>query len=153
MRLNILDCSLRDGGYHNNWEFEKSLVKKYLASIPNSGIGTIEIGFRTPHKKGMGPYAYSTDELLLSLPLPDVCIDVMINASEFVLNPKNDINSVFDSANNSPVSMVRIASHFDTVKESKEIAEELSRLGYQVGFNIMCRQEQYIDGQLMERES
>ena len=29
-KINILDCTLRDGGYYNNWFFEKELVNEYL---------------------------------------------------------------------------------------------------------------------------
>ena len=30
----ILDCTLRDGGYYNNWDFSKDLVNQYLKSKP-----------------------------------------------------------------------------------------------------------------------
>ena len=29
-KLNILDCTLRDGGYYNNWHFDKDLINEYL---------------------------------------------------------------------------------------------------------------------------
>ena len=28
--LKILDCTLRDGGYYNNWDFSKDLIEDYL---------------------------------------------------------------------------------------------------------------------------
>ena len=28
--LKVLDCTLRDGGYYNNWRFDKDLVVDYL---------------------------------------------------------------------------------------------------------------------------
>ena len=28
--IEILDCTLRDGGYHNNWDFSNDLVNDYL---------------------------------------------------------------------------------------------------------------------------
>ena len=28
--MKILDCTLRDGGYYNNWDFSKDLVNDYL---------------------------------------------------------------------------------------------------------------------------
>ena len=34
--FNILDCTLRDGGYYNNWNFEKELVNDYLNAINKS---------------------------------------------------------------------------------------------------------------------
>ncbi|SVE17491.1 uncharacterized protein METZ01_LOCUS470345, partial [marine metagenome] len=31
--LQILDCTLRDGGYYNNWRFQDTLVRNYLRSM------------------------------------------------------------------------------------------------------------------------
>ena len=31
--LKILDCTLRDGGYYNNWDFDQELVEVYLKSM------------------------------------------------------------------------------------------------------------------------
>ena len=38
MKLNLLDCTLRDGGYYNNWNFEKKLVNEYLKAINETYI-------------------------------------------------------------------------------------------------------------------
>ena len=46
MKLKVLDCTLRDGGYYNNWKFSKSQILEYLDSIHQSNIDFIEIGFR-----------------------------------------------------------------------------------------------------------
>ena len=29
--MKILDCTLRDGGYYNDWNFSKELIENYLA--------------------------------------------------------------------------------------------------------------------------
>ena len=29
-KINLLDCTLRDGGYYNNWFFNKELINEYL---------------------------------------------------------------------------------------------------------------------------
>ena len=29
-KVKLLDCTLRDGGYYNNWFFEKELINEYL---------------------------------------------------------------------------------------------------------------------------
>ena len=42
--INILDCTLRDGGYYNNWDFSNQLVNKYLKTIAQSKIKFAEIG-------------------------------------------------------------------------------------------------------------
>ena len=45
-KIRLLDCTLRDGGYYNNWDFDDTLIKKYLTEIKKSNITDIEIGFR-----------------------------------------------------------------------------------------------------------
>lgn len=45
MKIKILDCTLRDGGYVNNWNFGNNLTKKMLISIDKSGIEYTEVGF------------------------------------------------------------------------------------------------------------
>ena len=45
-KIKILDCTLRDGGYYNNWDFDHELVELYLKSMEDASIDVIEIGFR-----------------------------------------------------------------------------------------------------------
>ena len=33
-KIKILDCTLRDGGYYNNWDFSKEIVNDYLKVKP-----------------------------------------------------------------------------------------------------------------------
>ena len=33
-----LDCTFRDGGYYNNWEFPLEIVNEYLNSMVCAGI-------------------------------------------------------------------------------------------------------------------
>ena len=59
----ILDCTLRDGGYYNNWDFGSDVVDRYLRSMQAASVDVIEIGFKSlPKSSFMGPYAYCTDE-------------------------------------------------------------------------------------------
>ena len=45
-KIKHLDCTLRDGGYYNNWDFKDSLINKYLKVIDSLNIDYCEIGFR-----------------------------------------------------------------------------------------------------------
>ena len=84
--LNILDCTLRDGGYYNNWEFKSDLVHDYLKAMSNVPVEYVEIGLRSTKNIGFkGPYAFSTDTFLNELDIPEsLKVGVMINASEFI---------------------------------------------------------------------
>ena len=42
----LLDCTLRDGGYYNNWKFSKHIVDDYISKISKSGVNIVELAFR-----------------------------------------------------------------------------------------------------------
>ena len=68
LKLKVLDCTLRDGGYYNNWDFSESLVQKYLSAMSMAKVDIVEIGFRfLQQKKSLGKFAYSEDKFLNSI--------------------------------------------------------------------------------------
>ena len=40
----LLDCTLRDGGYYNNWDFNEINIQKYLNLINQTSIKFVELG-------------------------------------------------------------------------------------------------------------
>ena len=84
--MKILDCTLRDGGYYNNWEFNKDLINEYLKVMEDIKVDYVEIGFRFIDKvRTKGPCAYSQESFLKSLKIPkNLKIGIMINAADFV---------------------------------------------------------------------
>ena len=43
--IKVLDCTLRDGGYINNWEFGFDNIKQIINSLSKSNLDYIECGF------------------------------------------------------------------------------------------------------------
>ena len=43
--IRSLDCTLRDGGYCNNWEFGKENIAKIVNALVESNIDVIECGY------------------------------------------------------------------------------------------------------------
>ena len=46
--MQILDCTIRDGGYYTNWDFDRNLIRRYFESLENLPIDYIEVGYRNP---------------------------------------------------------------------------------------------------------
>ena len=44
-RVYLLDCTLRDGGYVNDWRFGKDTIKGFGHKIAQTGIEMFEVGF------------------------------------------------------------------------------------------------------------
>ena len=98
-KLKILDCTLRDGGYYNNWDFSKDLIEDYLKAMSAAKIEYVELGFRFFKKDiYLGPCAYTTASFMETLNIPkNLKIGIMINAKDIVSNKlsKSEINRNF----------------------------------------------------------
>jgi 4-hydroxy 2-oxovalerate aldolase len=137
-----LDCTLRDGGYYNNWSFDKALVNKYLEVVANAKVDVVELGFRyLPQEQFLGPYAYTTDTFIDLLDIRStLLIGVMVDAKMILsshFSVADTLTKLFAPASKSPISLVRIATHFDDLDEIQPIAKSLAALGYKVGINLM----------------
>ena len=140
-KIKLLDCTLRDGGYYNNWFFEEELINEYLEVMELIKIDYVEIGFRFLDKvKIKGPCAYSEENFLKKLKIPkNLKIGIMVNAADFV-GQKNIIELAkkhFKPKKQSIISLIRIACHNYEVKEILPLINFLKNLGYKVGVNIM----------------
>lgn len=138
----FLDCTFRDGGYYNAWDFSEQTVLDYLEAMPASGVDIIEMGFRSLKASGFkGAAAYTTDSWLRGLPLPqDKTIGVMINGAELVgeLPQEEALEQLFPAAAaDSPVDLVRIACHVHEFEPALPAVTWLKDRGYQVGYNLM----------------
>ena len=63
--ISILDCTLRDGGYYNSWDFNRDFIRKYLQIINILKIRKIEIGYVSFLKdKFYGPMRYCSSQII-----------------------------------------------------------------------------------------
>lgn len=140
--MKLLDCTLRDGGYYNNWDFDIDLINNYLDAMKAAGVDIVEMGFRSIKKNGfVGACGFTTDNFIRSLKIPfGISIGVMVNGSELVgsIAQEQVLEALFpDVAENSPVSLVRVACHVHEFEHALPAANWLKARGYQVGFNLM----------------
>ena len=86
MHIKLLDCTLRDGGYYNAWDFDVDLVESYLQAMDALDVDYVELGFRFIGADGFkGALAYSTDAYIRELHVPEgLRLGVMLNASDVV---------------------------------------------------------------------
>jgi 4-hydroxy 2-oxovalerate aldolase len=141
-KITHIDCTLRDGGYYNNWDFSRQLINEYAQAMAESKIHYIELGFRSFDKDGFkGACAYTTDEFISQIDIPKkISVGVMVNASELTQHINGAIEAVkllFKPKDKSPVDLVRIACHFHEFEEAIEACTWLKNSGYKVGINLM----------------
>ncbi len=136
-----LDCTLRDGGYYNDWDFSPQLIAEYLQAMAALQVDFVEIGLRSLKNSGFkGGCAFSTDSFLSSLMIPSELSDkigVMINGVELITDYKNTLSKLFLPKSQSSVTLVRVACHVHEFEACLPAANWLKAQGYLVGFNLM----------------
>lgn len=138
----VLDCTLRDGGYYNNWDFDLSLVESYLDAMDGSGVSYVELGLRRfPGSSYLGPFAYTTDLFLSMIDIPrSLKVAVMLDAKTVLQSDESVsmvIKQLFGDRSTSSVTLVRVAAHVNEISQCGEIVRALVDLGYEVGLNVM----------------
>jgi 4-hydroxy 2-oxovalerate aldolase len=141
MTVTLLDCTLRDGGYYNDWDYTPELIRRYVSAMHEARVPVVELGFRTAEGgRYLGPTGYTTDRYLATLDLPSGPLyGVMMNAKEMVATGRSDevVDHLFGPASESVVGLARIASNFSEVPALRPGIERLHELGYRVGLNLM----------------
>jgi 4-hydroxy 2-oxovalerate aldolase len=131
----ILDCTIRDGGYYTNWDFDAQLIEKYIKSMNALPIDYLEVGYRSPKLEGYyGEYYYCPDYVLQKLKLfSNKKLVIILNEKDVNIGIVNDLLMPCVGI----ISMVRIAIDPENLIRAIDLAKCIKTMGFEVGFNVM----------------
>jgi len=135
-KVKILDCTIRDGGYLNNWHFDLKLVREVYRAHSRSGIDFMEIGFRSTDKyfdpKKYGSWRFTPESLVSEVVkgISGPAVSLMVDFG------KVDIEDIPDGKN-SIVSMYRVAVHKDKVLQAIGLCNAIADKGYTASIQLM----------------
>ena len=138
--MKILDCTLRDGGYYTNWDFEQHLVNDYCKLCKSIPIDIIEIGYRGNTSKQnsyFGEYYFITISNLKrikSMIGKNKEISIMIDLKDWK-NP-NDLKKNLTKCKGL-VNIVRFAINPKKLSQVKKFLKVTKNLGFKVAINLM----------------
>jgi 4-hydroxy 2-oxovalerate aldolase len=135
MKFSILDCTIRDGGYYNAWDFKKSLVDSYIDATNNLPINYIEIGYRNnPQKEYLGKYAYTPLYELNNIKnKSSKKISIMLNEKDIKISDLSNLIAPIKEF----IDMVRIAVDPINIDRAINLAKALKQFDLCIGFNVM----------------
>ncbi len=136
--VKVFDCTIRDGGLVNNFQFDDEFVKGVYDTCVKAGIDYMEIG------KNNSPTIQSVDDFgkwnfcfeedirkIVGKNKTGLKIAVMSDIGRTVkeeLKPKKD----------SVVDMIRIAAYIHQIPAAIELIEDAHKKGYETTINIMA---------------
>jgi 4-hydroxy 2-oxovalerate aldolase len=145
--ISILDCTLRDGGYCNKWNFGKEGIEQIIESLNDAGIEIVECGFISdkvqydPDKS-----KYPTMEAACHT-LPEnrkqTTYVAMINYGEY------DVSDIPEHAEGKTLDGIRIAFHKKNLLPALEMCRAIKAKGYKVFVQAMVSKS-YSDEEFLE---
>ncbi len=143
--IKVLDCTLRDGGYINNWNFEPVQTKEIITLLDKARIDYIEIGFFTDIKEYENKTLYNSFEIAEKF-LPDNInpekLFAMIKFGEFAIDKIPD-------AHFSKIKGLRLIFKKCKRSEALNYCKALKAKGYKLFINPTFINE-YSDKELLE---
>lgn len=141
-RIKYLDCTFRDGGYYNNWDFSKEMAQEVVEALNKAKVDIIEIGYKSKSEKEFaGLFKYCNEDYLSFLNKNDYSkYAFMVDIKEFIVNDSIDYTSldqIINTSDSSVFTWVRLASHYSTLSFIKEFIKYFKNKGYKVAFNMM----------------
>jgi len=145
----IVDCTIRDGGLVNNWDFSVEFVQDLYASLNEAGVDYMEIGYKNSPKllKGAdsaGPWRFLNDDFLRK---------VIPNKDYTKLSALVDIGRVDEAdilpRSESMIDLIRVACYIQDVDKALELVKTFHERGYETTLNIMALSN-VLENQLVE---
>ncbi len=148
-QLKVLDCTLRDGGYYTNWDFDDVLVEHYLEAVNHLPIDYVEVGYRSKEIGGyFGPYFYTSTRLIKSIAakLKTAQLALMIDVKNTSVE---DIPVLFQDIVEE-CQLVRMAVAPDKLQQALPISAKLKDMGFKTAINLMYMSKVEVSDQLLQ---
>lgn len=136
--IEVLDCTLRDGGYVNEWAFGFDNAREITELVSYSGTKFVEVGFIGPHKDMDGVVRFSSMENLMKV-FGNIDRGAKLSVMTYAEGYSADN---FPVCSSDTTEMIRVIFWKRNLKEGVEYCRKLVSKGYQVGVQL-ARTEQY----------
>lgn len=130
--VKVLDCTLRDGGYVNNWEWGFQRAKSIIKSLVKAKIDVVEVGFLR-NVDGYNPDITVCNRVEeLNNILPSNVGDTMF--SGMAMRSNYDIKKLSPYSGKG-IEMIRITAHDYDIADGMDFAREVKDKGYKLAIN------------------
>ena len=130
--IKLLDCTLRDGGYINDWDWGFSKARDIVRTLTKAGIDMIEVGFLRDVPE------YSADKTVcrrieeLNRLLPAANGRTMYSA--MAMRSNYSIDNLADYCGEG-IELIRVTAHDYDIEEGLDFAAGIKEKGYKVSVN------------------
>lgn len=130
--LHLLDCTLRDGGYVNDWKFGFDGARHIIKLLTKANIDVVEVGFLR-NVEGYDPNITVCSHIEeLNKLLPEDTGNTIYSA--MAMRSNYDIEKL-SPYNGSGIELIRITAHDYDIEDGMDFAREVKAKGYKLSIN------------------
>lgn len=137
--IKVVDCTLRDGGLVNNFEFTEDFVRDLYKTNIKSGIDYMEFGYKASKEifdvNKFGKWKFCDEEDIRAI-VGDNDTDLKISVMADV--GRTDFKKDIIDKKDSVIDLVRVATYINTIPAALEMVEYCNKKGYETTINIMA---------------
>lgn len=132
-KLKLLDCTLRDGGYINDWRWGYNRAREVISSLIMSGVDIVEVGFLRD-VEGYDPDVTVCDRIAgLNKLLPD---DPHYEGMFAAMAMQSDYDiTKLTPYDGTGIEMIRVTAHDHDLSEGLGFAKAVKDRGYKLSIN------------------
>jgi 4-hydroxy 2-oxovalerate aldolase len=140
--LKVLDCTIRDGGLINGHRFDDGFVRAVYRACDAAGVDYMEIGYKNspeafPREK-YGPWRHCQEDDLFRIVGDHKAKGSAMKLAAMADAGKSDWETDIIPADQSPLSMIRVAFYAHQVPEAVEMIGHAHTMGYETTANLMA---------------
>ncbi|MCR4746661.1 MAG: aldolase catalytic domain-containing protein [Lachnospiraceae bacterium] len=146
-KIQLLDCTLRDGGYVNDWRFGKTNIVSIFERLADANVDIIEVGFlddRRPFDmdRSIFPDTASADKIYGALDKKNSMVVGMIDYGTCAIENLSPAEESF-------LDGIRVIFKKGKMYKAMEFCRQVKALGYKV-FSQLVSVTSYSDDELLE---
>ncbi len=136
--IKVVDCTVRDGGLMNKWQFDNDFVREVYQANTEAGVDYMEIGYLSSEKsfsrEEFGPWKFCAEKDLQKI-IGDQEKKIKLSAmADIGRIDYDDIPQCCDSA----LDMIRVACYVHQVDKAVDLAHHCIDKGYETTINLMA---------------
>ena len=137
-QIKVIDCTVRDGGLMNKWQFSDDFVKNVYDALGKAGVDYMEIGYLSSEgmfsRKEMGAWKFCAENDLKRIIGEEEKKIKLTAMADIGRIEYHDIPQRADSS----LDMIRVACYVHQVDKAIALAEHCMDKGYETTINLMA---------------
>lgn len=135
--IKVLDCTIRDGGLVNNFEFTDEFVKNLYKACSDAGVDYMELGYKAskrifaPSDFGKWKFCNEDDIRVIADSDSKLKLSVMIDVD------RTDYHTDVLPKSESALDMIRVATYIHQIPKALDMIKDAHDKGYETSVNLM----------------